>query len=64
MGYDSCCWATRIALKRYVINPAFNASPTAPPTYSNAILFEVELKGLGSLGKPNRFQQEILGYDQ
>lgn len=63
MGYDSCCWATRIALKRYVVNPTFNASPTAPPTYSNAILFEVELKGLGRLGKPNRFQQEILGYD-
>ncbi|HUN00531.1 MAG: hypothetical protein B7X12_08080 [Halothiobacillus sp. 20-53-49] len=64
VGYDSCCWATRIALKRYVVNPATDASATAPPTYSNAILFEVELKGLGGLGNPNRFQQEILGYDQ
>jgi LPS-assembly protein len=36
----------------------------AAPKYSNAILFEVELKGLGSFGQKNRFQQEILGYDQ
>lgn len=64
VGYDSCCWATRIALKRYVVNPVTDVSPTAPPSYSNAILFEVELKGLGAFGQSNRFKQEILGYDQ
>lgn len=63
VGYDSCCWAARVALKRYVVNPD-NIGITATPSYSNAILFEVELKGLGSFGQKSRFQQEILGYDQ
>ncbi|MDD3575623.1 MAG: LPS assembly protein LptD, partial [Halothiobacillus sp.] len=63
VGYDSCCWAARVALKRYVVNPD-TFGTMAAPKYSNAILFEVELKGLGSFGQKNRFQQEILGYDQ
>lgn len=63
VGYDSCCWAARVALKRYVVNPN-SIDIAATPKYSNAILFEVELKGLGNFGQKNRFQQEILGYDQ
>lgn len=63
IGYDSCCWAARVALKRYVVTPD-TSGITATPKYSNAILFEVELKGLANFGQTNRFQQEILGYNQ
>ncbi len=62
VGYDSCCWAARVALKRYVTAPQ-TAGISTTPSYANAILFEVELKGLGAFGAKNRFQQEILGYD-
>ena len=62
VGYDSCCWAARIALKRYVTAPQ-TAVPNPSPNYANAILLEVELKGLGAFGAKNRFREEILGYD-
>lgn len=63
IGYDSCCWATRVALKRYVVTPQTATSAAGPVSYSNAIIFEVELKGLGAFGQHNRLQQEILGYN-
>ncbi|WP_407275198.1 LPS-assembly protein LptD [Halothiobacillus sp. DCM-1] len=62
VGYDSCCWAARVALKRYVTTPQ-TALPNPSPNYANAILLEVELKGLGAFGAKNRFREEILGYD-
>lgn len=63
VGYDSCCWATRIALKRYVVAPQTLTTATNPVSYSNAIIFEIELKGLGAFGKRNGLKREILGYD-
>lgn len=63
VGYDSCCWATRIALKRYVVSPQTITATANPVNYSNAIIFEVELKGLGAFGKRRGLQREILGYD-
>lgn len=63
VGYDSCCWATRIALKRYVVAPQTLTTAANPVSYSNAIIFEVELKGLGAFGKRRGLKREILGYD-
>lgn len=63
VGYDSCCWATRIALKRYVVSPQTLTTTTNPVNYANAIIFEIELKGLGAFGKRNGLKREILGYD-
>jgi len=62
VGYDSCCWAARVAVKRYVVNPTSIVTNGAT-SYANAIVFEVELKGLGNFGQKDRFQRDILGYN-
>ncbi len=41
--YDSCCWAFRAVGRRYLTNTAGD--------YTNAIFFQLELKGLAGLGK-------------
>ncbi len=61
VGYTSCCWATRVAVKRYVVNPT-SILTGGEVRYANAIVFEVELKGLGTFGQKNRLEQDILGY--
>lgn len=40
--YNSCCWKTRIAGRRYLLNDN--------ETYDNAIFVELQLKGLGGFG--------------
>ncbi|HZJ81298.1 MAG TPA: LPS assembly protein LptD, partial [Guyparkeria sp.] len=60
IGYESCCWATRLALKRYIVRPRAGVDLGKDAEYSNAVVFQVELKGLGSAGG-ERFRDEILG---
>ncbi|WP_101925190.1 MULTISPECIES: LPS-assembly protein LptD [Luteimonas] len=54
--WDSCCLAARVVARRYLRN--------RQGELNNAIMFELELKGLGSAG-PNtedRLRRAILGY--
>jgi LPS-assembly protein len=54
--YESCCWAFRAMGRRYVRNQDGDKR--------NAIYFELELKGLGSLGRNTErlLERAILGY--
>ncbi|MFT4179506.1 MAG: LPS-assembly protein LptD [Thermomonas sp.] len=56
--WDSCCVAVRLVGRRYVHNRAGDLD--------NAILFEIELKGLGSAGQDTRrtLRRSILGYNR
>ncbi|MFI9654451.1 LPS-assembly protein LptD [Guyparkeria sp. GHLCS8-2] len=62
VGYESCCWSARLAFKRYIVRPDI-ADPTGDNAeYSNAVVFQIELKGLGGIGG-NQFRDDILGFD-
>jgi len=56
--YDSCCWAIRLAARRFTrdLNTA----------YSDSIMLQVELKGLGSVGSgiESLLEDGILGYSR
>ncbi|MEO5963019.1 MAG: LPS assembly protein LptD [Thermomonas sp.] len=56
--WDSCCVAVRLVARRYVHNRAGDLS--------NAIMFEIELKGLGSAGQDTQraLRRSILGYNR
>ena len=56
--WDSCCVAVRLVGRRYVHNRAGDLS--------NALMFEIELKGLGSAGQDTRraLRRSILGYNR
>jgi LPS-assembly protein len=56
--WDSCCVAMRLVARRYVHNRAGELS--------NALMFEIELKGLGSAGQDSRkaLRRAILGYNR
>ena len=56
--HKNCCWATRIVGRRYVYNEQGDVN--------NGIFFELQLNGLGSLGRnPRRLlKQSILGYSE
>lgn len=56
--WDSCCVAVRLVGRRYVHNRAGDLS--------NAIMFEIELKGLGSAGQDTKraLRRSILGYNR
>jgi LPS-assembly protein len=56
--YDSCCWATRVAVRNY-INDAFDDDRNL------AIYFQIELKGLGAFGKKSDtlLERSIRGYE-
>ncbi|HER34691.1 MAG: LPS-assembly protein LptD [Halothiobacillaceae bacterium] len=60
VGYESCCWAARLALKRYIVRPETGLDPTEAE-YSNAVIFQIELKGLGGFGG-DQFRDDILGF--
>ncbi|MBK8455005.1 MAG: LPS-assembly protein LptD [Thiofilum sp.] len=55
--YESCCWKTRVAARRYLQNDN--------TTYDQAVFVEFELKGLGSLGSGARtlLQNRVTGYE-
>jgi LPS-assembly protein len=56
--YESCCWSTRLVIRDYV-NDASDTDRNL------AILFQVELKGLGNFGQKTDtlLASSILGYD-
>ena len=56
--YDSCCWATRLVIRDYVDN-------ARDDDRNLAVLFQVELKGLGNFGQKTDalLERSILGYD-
>ena len=56
--YESCCWKTRVVARRWVRD--INSD------YDTGIFFELELKGLGSIGDDitSFLQTGILGYDR
>jgi LPS-assembly protein len=57
LEYQDCCWAVRVAGRRY-------RNGTDDPDIKNALFFEVELKGLAGLGTNlrNLFSERIPGY--
>ncbi|MBL4659039.1 MAG: LPS assembly protein LptD [Alcanivoracaceae bacterium] len=56
--HKNCCWATRIVARRYVFNEEGDVN--------NGIFFELQLNGLGAIGRnPRRLlNQSILGYSE
>jgi LPS-assembly protein len=56
--HKNCCWATRLVARRYVYNEAGDVN--------NGIFFELQLNGLGAIGRnPRRLlKQSILGYSE
>lgn len=67
--YDSCCWATRLAIRNYVnesraFNNNVNNNQPIDDDRNLAIYFQIELKGLGAFGnKTDRLlEQSIRGY--
>ncbi len=58
LEHKNCCWATRLVGRRYVFNEQGDVN--------NGIFFELQLNGLGSIGRnPRRLlKQSILGYSE
>ncbi|MCL6620195.1 MAG: LPS assembly protein LptD [Thermomonas hydrothermalis] len=56
--WDSCCVAVRVVARRYVQNRAGQLG--------NSLMFEIELKGLGSAGQNTQqtLRRSILGYNR
>lgn len=56
--HKNCCWAARIVARRFVINELGDVN--------NGIFFELQLNGLGAIGRnPRRLlKQSILGYSE
>ncbi len=56
--FKNCCWAARIIGRRHIINEAGDST--------NGIYFELQLDGLGAIGRnPRRLlKQSILGYSE
>jgi len=59
--YDTCCYAMRLALRRYVVAPA---SGQRGIQHDTSIFFQLQLKGLGNLGNDVGavLKRDILGY--
>jgi len=58
IGYDSCCWGLRLAAQRYVVNP----DRIDDYRYRNAVMLQVELKGLGDFGQTGGLREAIPGF--
>jgi LPS-assembly protein len=58
--WDSCCLAARVVARRYI----HDRTLSGPGALDNALMFELELKGLGSGGQDTRrvLRRAILGY--
>lgn len=56
--YDSCCWASRLVVRNYI-------NDASDDDRNLAIMFQMELKGLGNFGqKAERvLERSILGYE-
>jgi len=63
--YDSCCWATRLAIRNYVNEGSIYSNVDTQEQDRNlSIYLQIELKGLGSFGKKSDslLEQSIRGY--
>lgn len=63
--YESCCWATRLAIRNYVNeSDTFTNMSDLDEDRNLSIYLQVELKGLGSFGKKSDrlLEQSIRGY--
>jgi len=59
-SYESCCWSMIVALQRNLVT-----SSTIDEDYDNSILFQLVLKGLGSVSGDSavdKLKQSILGF--
>ena len=61
IGYESCCWSARLAFKRYIVRPGAGIDLGEDAEYSNAVIFQIELKGLGGFGG-DQLRNDILGF--
>ena len=62
LSYESCCWSTIIALQRTLVS-----SSSINEDYDNTILFQLVLKGLGSISGDSavdKLKQSILGFSE
>ena len=62
LSYDSCCWSMIVALQRHLVN-----STSIDEEYDNTILFQLVLKGLGSVSgdsATNTLKSSILGFKE
>ncbi|UCB53943.1 MAG: LPS assembly protein LptD [Thiotrichales bacterium] len=60
ISYESCCWSMIVALQRNLVQ-----SSTIDEDYNNSILFQLVLKGLGSVSGDSavdKLKQSILGF--
>ena len=60
LSYDSCCWSMIVAVQRNLIQ-----SSTVEEEYNNSILFQLVLKGLGSVSGDSavdKLRQSIQGF--
>lgn len=60
ISYDSCCWSTILAFQRNLVQ-----SSTIDEDYDNSILFQLVLKGLGSVSGDSavdKLKRSILGF--
>ncbi len=60
ISYESCCWSTIVAIQRNLIQ-----SSTVNEDYNSTILFQLVLKGLGSVSGDSavdKLKQSILGF--
>ena len=60
LSYDSCCWSMIVALQRNLVQ-----SSTIDEDYNTSILFQLVLKGLGSVSGDSavdKLKQSILGF--
>ena len=66
-----CCWAARVVLQRYALNPLLNTTTTTATTlatansYNTAVFLQLELSGLGSLGSNpmGLIAKSVVGYE-
>ena len=62
LSYDSCCWSMILAYKRFLVN-----SSSIEEEYDNTILFQLVLKGLGSVSGDSAtetLRNSILGFKE
>lgn len=61
LEYNTCCYAVRMAYRRYVVAPTFGETGIQ---HNSSIFFQLQLKGLGNLGNNIGavLKRDILGY--
>ncbi|PRY99631.1 LPS-assembly protein [Jezberella montanilacus] len=66
---SDCCWAARVVLQRYALNPLLNTTVATTlataNTYNTAVFLQLELSGLGALGSNpmGLIAKSVVGYE-